>query len=172
MRKFLLFVVLLILSWYLWETVSASIGEIELPTSNQQNRSEVNFVSEIEFKASGGRSPVQEYGIVLREYPKEIVLRVFKVWWRGEQTLDKEVTISKEEYETFWEQVNRLGVWELGDQFFSPYSDGFTHEFVFVKNGKSKKLVSLNPEGPVWELINLLDDLCIQKLGVSLYNRK
>lgn len=128
-------------------------------------------ISQIGFKVHDARSPIEEFGIDVKEYPEnKIIIRSFEIWKRNHNGFDKEATLSKEEYENLWKKMQRFDVWSLED---FPYSSSFhpvTHDFIFSKAGKTHKIYAQDLPQPLSDIVLLLDRVAKEKLGVSHYN--
>ena len=131
-------------------------------------------ISEIGFKASGGRSPVEEYGITVKEYPDKIVIRSFELWRREEEGgFNKETVLTREEYENLWLEITRYNVWNLSDSFEAQHTDAFTYEFVFLKNKQTKRILDYGLSEPkLVDIARFLDQLASSKLGFSLFDKR
>ena len=117
-------------------------------------------ISEISFRASGGRSPVEEFGITVKEYSKKIIIRSFKIWRRDENSFDKESELSKDEYQNLWKEIEKYDVWSLENSFEAEYTDAFTYEFTFSRDKKIKKIQAYGLSEPKLEqIIRFLNQL-------------
>lgn len=125
-------------------------------------------ISQTGFRAYGGRSPIEEYGITVKEYPDKIVLRSFQIWRRGDDGFDKETIISKQEYENLWNEIEKFDIWKQKSSL-APYFDGFVYDFTFLRNGKAHN-VEAGEVGLLDNVARLLDRLAYNKLGVRLYD--
>lgn len=153
-------------------TLAATKTEGNAPMGNYGELIEGSPVSQIGFRATGGRSPVEEYGITVKEYSDRIVIRSFEKWARGEKGFDKEATLSKEEYKELWTRIEKYNVWTIKKSQTPLFFDAFWYDFVFLKDGKLNEVNETQGlEGGLRNVALILDELGKKKLGVSLYSQ-
>ena len=150
---------------------TSNSGQLNVRTQNRPERIQNGPLSGIRFRAFGGRSPVKEYGFSVEQYPQEIVIRTYKIWYNGQNKLDVKERLSIQEYEALWMKLEKLGVWNLKEVSERWYFDTFKHEFIFSsQDGKTHKVETTELEGPLWEIVLLLNALSEKELGIKLYN--
>lgn len=129
-------------------------------------------LSQISIRASGGRSPVEEYGITVKEYKTKIVIRSFEKWRKEGHGFDREAILSKAEYEDLWKQIEKANVWISEDSLDFSYTDLFAFEFTFSKNGRNHDVSAYGKlSDPLQATTLLVDELAKKKLNISPFSK-